>query len=59
MREVLSLATYLIVWFICDWVIEFKSGFISLIISLSAGVGVFILLAMRDRSFYDDDDENQ
>jgi len=57
MREILSLATYLVFWFICDWIIGFESGLVSLVISLGAAIGVFVILAMRDRSFYDDDDE--
>ncbi|OPL16398.1 MAG: hypothetical protein AVO39_05970 [delta proteobacterium MLS_D] len=58
MREVLSLATYLVVWFLCDLVIGFESGFVSLMISLGAAIGIFFLIAAKDKSINDDDDDD-
>lgn len=58
MQEILSLATYLVVWLICDWVIGFESGLVSLLISLGAAIGVYVLLGMKDKRSPDDDDED-
>lgn len=58
MQEILSLATYLVVWLICDWVIGFESGLVSLLISLGAAIGVYILLGMKDKRSSGDDDED-
>ncbi|HET57805.1 MAG TPA: hypothetical protein ENN35_05105 [Deltaproteobacteria bacterium] len=58
MREVLSLATYLVVWLLCDLVIGFESGFVSLMISLGAAIGIFFLIAVKDKSINDDDDDD-
>ena len=48
MQELLTAVTYLVVWLICEWVIKIESGFIKLIISLSASVGVYILIAVKE-----------
>lgn len=48
MRELLTAATYLIVWLICWWVIGIESGLTKLIISLGAAISVFVLLAIKD-----------
>jgi hypothetical protein len=48
MQELLTAATYLIVWLICWQVIGIESGLVKLIVSLSAAVSVFVLLAVRD-----------
>lgn len=58
MQEILSLATYLVAWLICDWVIGFESGLASLLISLGAAIGVYVLLGMKDKHSSDDDDED-
>jgi len=47
MQELLTAATYLIVWLICWRVIGIESGLIKLIISLGAAVAVFVLLAVK------------
>ena len=58
MQEILSLATYLVVWLLCDWVIGFESGLVSLLISLGAAIGVYILIGLKGRSAGDGDDED-
>lgn len=50
MQEILTAATYLIVWLICWRVIGIESGLVKLIISLGAAIAVFILMAARTRS---------
>jgi hypothetical protein len=50
MQEILTAATYLIVWLICWRVIGIESGLVKLIISLGAAIVVFILMAARARS---------
>jgi len=58
MHEILTVATYLVGWLICDWVIGIESGLIKLIISLSAAVGVYVVIAIKDyREQKDRDDE--
>ncbi len=49
MPELLTAATYLIVWLICSRVIGIDSGLIKLVVSLGAAISVFILLAVKDR----------
>ncbi|HYA14075.1 MAG TPA: ATP-binding protein [Syntrophales bacterium] len=48
MQEILTAVTYLVVWLICERVIEIESGFLKLIISVGAAVGVYILIAVRE-----------
>ena len=48
MQEILTAVTYLVVWLICQLVVGIESGLVNLIISLSAAVGVYILMAMKD-----------
>ncbi len=48
MQEVLTAVTYIIVWLACDKVIGIESGLIKLLISLSASVGVYFLMAVKD-----------
>lgn len=48
MQELLTAATYLIVWLICWRVFGIESGLAKLIISLGAAVSVFVLLAVKD-----------
>ncbi len=48
MHEILTIATYLVAWLICKWVIGIESGLIKLIISLSAAVSVYALIAVKN-----------
>ncbi|MEI6313770.1 MAG: hypothetical protein WCO89_02785 [Syntrophus sp. (in: bacteria)] len=48
MQEILTAVTYLVVWLICQRVIGIESGLVNLIISLSAAVGVYILMAVKE-----------
>ena len=48
MPELLTAATYLVVWLICWRVMGIESGFIKLILSLGAAIFVFVLLSIRD-----------
>ena len=49
MPELLTAATYLIVWLVCWRVIGIESGLTKLIISLGAAILVFVLLSVRDQ----------
>lgn len=49
MPELLTAATYLIVWLICVRVFGIESGLIKLILSLGAAVFVFVLMTVKDR----------
>lgn len=62
MQEILTAVTYLVVWLICERVIEIESGLTKLIISLSAAVGVYVLIAIKDyrgKKAKDADDEKR
>jgi PAS domain S-box-containing protein len=48
MQELLTAVTYLVVWLICAQVLEIESGFLKLVISLSAAVGVYILITVKE-----------
>jgi hypothetical protein len=48
MQEILTAVTYLVVWLICQRVVGIESGLVNLIISLSAAVGVYILMAVKE-----------
>ncbi|MDQ1278621.1 MAG: hypothetical protein QG555_1664 [Thermodesulfobacteriota bacterium] len=48
MQEILTAVIYLVVWLICQRVVGIESGLVNLIISLSAAVGVYILMAVKD-----------
>ena len=48
MHEILTVATYLVAWLICEWVIGIESGLIKLIISLSAAVSVYAIIAIKN-----------
>jgi len=50
MREILSVVTYLFVWFVCQRVLDIQSGLNKLIISLGAAILVYIVVALRERS---------
>jgi hypothetical protein len=53
MLEILAIATYLVTWSVCKWGIGIQSGLISLIISVSAGISVYILTAYMKRTDHD------
>ncbi len=60
MQEVLTAVTYLVVWLVCQRVIGIESGLANLIISLTAAIGVYALMAIRDfkkKKKQDGDDE--
>ncbi|MBN2284793.1 MAG: hypothetical protein JXO48_12975 [Deltaproteobacteria bacterium] len=44
----MTVATYLVMWLICKWVLNIESGLITLIISLGAAVGVYFLIAFKE-----------
>ena len=48
MQEILTAATYLVVWLLCEHVLEIESGLIKLIISLGAAVSIYVIIAVRD-----------
>jgi hypothetical protein len=48
MQEVLTAVTYLVVWLICQRVLAIENGLANLIISLTAAVVVYVLLAVRE-----------
>ena len=48
MQEILTAVTYLVVWLICEKVIEIESGLLKLIISVGAAVAVYILIAVKE-----------
>ena len=50
MQEILTAVTYLVVWLACDKVLEIESGPIKLIVSVGSAVGVYILMAIKDRA---------
>jgi hypothetical protein len=48
MQEVLTAVTYLVVWLICEKVIKIESGLAKLLISLTAAIGVYVIIAVKD-----------
>ncbi len=48
MQEILTAATYLVVWLICARVIEIESGLTKLLISLGAAIGVYIVIGVKE-----------
>jgi len=48
MQEILTVATYLVGWLVCKWVLEIESGLITLIISLGAALFVYILIGVKE-----------
>jgi len=48
MPELLTAATYLVVWLICWRVIGIESGLVKLIISLGVAITVFVLLSVKE-----------
>jgi hypothetical protein len=49
MQEILTAVTYLVVWLGCEKVFNIESGLWKLIISLSAAVGIYVLIAIKDK----------
>ncbi|MEN6464656.1 MAG: hypothetical protein ABFD62_05700 [Syntrophaceae bacterium] len=50
MQEILTAVTYLVVWLGCEKVFHIESGLIKLLISVGAAVGVYVLMAIKDRN---------
>lgn len=48
MQEVLTAVTYLVVWLICEKVLDIKSGLAKLLISLTAAIAVYVIIAVKD-----------
>jgi hypothetical protein len=48
MQEILTAVTYLIVWLICERVLEIQSGLIKLLVSLGIAIGVYLLIAFKE-----------
>jgi hypothetical protein len=46
MQEILTAVTYLVVWLICQRVIDIESGLTTLLISLAAAFSVYVLYAI-------------
>ncbi|HPL64436.1 MAG: hypothetical protein PHG91_12075 [Syntrophales bacterium] len=49
MQEILTAVTYLVVWLGCEKVLGIESGLTKLLISLGAAVGVYVLIAVKER----------
>jgi len=48
MREILTVATYLVAWLVCKWVIGIQSGLVTLLVSLSAAIAIYVLIAIKE-----------
>jgi hypothetical protein len=48
MREIASIAAYLVSWLFCELVIGIHSGFVTLIISLLFSFGIYALIAYAE-----------
>lgn len=48
MQEVLTAITYLVTWLLCQRVLGIESGLTNLLISLSAAVAVYVILAIHE-----------
>ncbi len=55
MQEILTVITYLVVWFICKKVLGIQSGLVTLVISLGAAVSVYVIFATK---WYEDKNKN-
>ena len=58
MQEILTLATYLVAWLICKWVLGIQSGLVTLLISLGAAVGVYAVIAIKARAEKEDNESD-
>jgi hypothetical protein len=47
-QEILTAVTYLVVWLICQRIIGIESGLTTLLISLTAAVSVYVIIAVKD-----------
>jgi len=47
MLEILTAVTYLVVWLICEKIIQIESGLVKLLISLGCAVGVYVAIAVK------------
>jgi len=48
MQEILTAVTYLVVWLVCQRIIGIESGLTTLLISLTAAVSVYVIIAVKD-----------
>jgi len=48
MQEVLTAVTYLVVWLICEKVLDMESGLAKLLISLTAAIAVYVIIAVKE-----------
>ncbi|MEA3222754.1 MAG: hypothetical protein U9P49_06275 [Thermodesulfobacteriota bacterium] len=48
MREILTVATYLVAWLVCKWVIGIQSGLVTLLVSLGAAIAIYVLIAIKE-----------
>jgi hypothetical protein len=48
MQEVLTAVTYLVVWLICEKVLDIESGLAKLLISLTAAISVYVMIAVKE-----------
>jgi len=49
MQELITAVTYLLVWLLCQNVLEIENGLINLIVSVGTAVAVYILIAIYYR----------
>ncbi len=49
MQEILTAVTYLVAWLACEKVFHIESGLVKLLVSLGAAVGVYVLIAVKER----------
>ena len=49
MQEILTAVTYLVAWLACEKVFHIESGLVKLIISLGAAIGIYVLIAIKER----------
>jgi len=47
MQELLTAATYPIVWLVCSYLVKIESGLAKLLISLTAAVLVYVLIGIK------------
>jgi hypothetical protein len=47
MQELLTAATYPIVWLVCSYILKIESGLAKLLISLTAAVLVYVLIGIK------------
>ncbi len=47
MQELLTAATYPIVWLFCSYILKIESGLAKLLISLTAAILVYVLIGIK------------